>query len=161
MKKPYKIEAREFGKGRPSVESFADLTAATQFIKDRWQGAEYVDGADQFHTDYCSYTLRGFVLADVGRFSFEGDDRVFTFNSAKPVCAPASRKCEDDSCDGAHCTKCGGHFADFYHGGPVCLACSVEDDDPPSPSDGFDPRAPFPHPSDPHWSSPDADFARW
>lgn len=46
-----------------------------------------------------------------------------------PVCQP-SRRCQDDSCDGAHCRVCGGHFLDFYHGGPVCTFCQLDLDQP-------------------------------
>jgi hypothetical protein len=31
--------------------------------------------------------------------------------------------CIDDSCDGNHCRVCGCHFADWYHGGPICDSC--------------------------------------
>lgn len=177
MKTKFRIEAREEGRGRPSVTRFADLVQAEAFIKARWQGAEYVDGPDAFHTDYCSYVLRGFTLGDVGAFSFDGLDRVFTFKSSakpKPVCA---KTCQDDSCDGSHCAACGGHFIDFYQTAhKICRECATERATQEAEenwqadrcanaqgcdSNGYDLRAPFPHASDPHWSSPEADFARW
>jgi len=35
--------------------------------------------------------------------------------------------CMDDSCDGAHCSVCGCHFADFYLStpNPVCDGCEL------------------------------------
>jgi hypothetical protein len=176
-----KIHSREFGRGKPSVNTFATLTDAAAFIKARWQGAEYCDGDANFHTDYCTYELRGFTLSQIGRFSFDEGDRLFTFNSDKPVCttaqqARAARRCNIEDCDGGHCRVCGGHFVDHYHGvggGHVCTECDDEArersereaDDAEArclgAHDGFDPRAPFPHASDPHWSDPRADFAHF
>lgn len=36
-------------------------------------------------------------------------------------------KCNDDSCDGSHCRRCGGHFFWFYSSATICSECiSVE-----------------------------------
>ena len=79
MKKPYSIKAREFGRGPAHVARFATLSAASQYIRDRWQGPEYIDGAASFHTDYCTYTLCGFALADIGKVSWHGIEDGFPY----------------------------------------------------------------------------------
>ncbi len=36
-------------------------------------------------------------------------------------------RCNDDSCDGAHCRRCGGHFLDFYNTDlKYCQSCEQE-----------------------------------
>lgn len=157
------IYSKEFGRGPASRDTFTTVEAASAYIKDRWQGVEYCDGPAVFHTDYCTYTLKGFTLEDVGVFGRDGEDRTFVFISdAKPV-TPHPRACKVDDCDGAHCRKCGGHFLDFHNLAlTLCDACGQEAADAAEfhclRSDGFDARAPFPHASDPHWSDPRADF---
>ena len=37
-----------------------------------------------------------------------------------------SKPCNDDSCDGGHCTRCGGHFFDFYSEDKMCDMCKME-----------------------------------
>jgi hypothetical protein len=39
-----------------------------------------------------------------------------------------SKPCTDDSCDGAHCTVCNGHFIDWYGGRGECSSCQGLDD---------------------------------
>lgn len=35
-----------------------------------------------------------------------------------------SKPCLDDSCDGSHCSVCGGHFVDFHnHNLTICDQC--------------------------------------
>jgi hypothetical protein len=85
MKKPYKIKSREFGRGRPMVESFATLEQASAYIQERWQGIEYRDGIDGFHSDYCTYELVGFTFNDIGKITIEDPSdpyysRFFVFN---------------------------------------------------------------------------------
>lgn len=36
-------------------------------------------------------------------------------------------RCQDDSCDGSHCRKCGGHFMDFYTSATICSSCEMEE----------------------------------
>jgi hypothetical protein len=36
--------------------------------------------------------------------------------------------CTDDSCDGAHCVTCGGHFADFHGARGECSSCQNLDE---------------------------------
>lgn len=73
MKKPYQIKGREQGRGKPWVEKFATLPEAQTYIKARWQGVDYMDGNDGFHTDASTYELIGFSLKDVGTISWKGE----------------------------------------------------------------------------------------
>ena len=66
-RKTFKVTCKEEGRGKPSSESFATLAEARDYIRDRWQGPEYIDGPASFHTDYCTYKLTGFTLADIGK----------------------------------------------------------------------------------------------
>jgi hypothetical protein len=68
MSKPYKVQNREFGRGPVHTESFATLQEAQDYIKEHWQGADYMDGRYGFHTDYCQFSLVGFTLQDIGRY---------------------------------------------------------------------------------------------
>lgn len=78
----YSIRHREEGRGRWATTRFSTLAAASQYIQDRWQGAEYMDGSDGFHTDYCEYELRGFTLADIGTIGWHDDAyRTFAFRN--------------------------------------------------------------------------------
>jgi hypothetical protein len=65
-KKTFIVRCREFGRGPIDVHRFATLADASQYIRDRWQGADYIDGPASFHTDYCTYQLSGFALDDIG-----------------------------------------------------------------------------------------------
>jgi len=78
MKAKLSIACREEGLGRPSIERFNNLADASKYIQDRWQGAEYMDGSDGFHTDYCEYTLRGFTLKDIGVIGWDDDGQCRT-----------------------------------------------------------------------------------
>jgi len=48
-------------------KSFATLPELQEYIKARWQGPDYIDGPNGFHTDYCRYTLQGCALCDLGK----------------------------------------------------------------------------------------------
>lgn len=72
-KKPFKVEGREFGRGPKWTDSFATLAEAQAHVKSHWQGAEYIDGPQAFHTDYSTFTLVGFSLRDIGTFYTEDD----------------------------------------------------------------------------------------
>lgn len=80
--KPYKVQSQELGRGPWNTESFATLAEAARYIKDRWQGPDYMDGDASFHTDYCRYRLVGFKLSDIGekRWDDEFGCYEFTFN---------------------------------------------------------------------------------
>jgi len=91
----YTIHAREFGRRPASVSRFRSLDKAAQYIRDRWQGAEYIDGRDVFHTDFCQYRLIGFDLRDIGKLGWEEEGghswRTFAFN--EPQAAPLAEDC--------------------------------------------------------------------
>lgn len=74
-RKTFKVTGKEEGRGKPFSESFATLAEARDYIRDRWQGAEYVDGKASFHTDYCTYKCIGFTLADVGLYRATSSDQ--------------------------------------------------------------------------------------
>ena len=84
-KKAFKIECREQGRGKPSVSSFATLVEAAKYVQSQWQGADYADGINGFHSDYATFDLIGFTLKDIGRFYFTDDDcREFAFFDFDP-----------------------------------------------------------------------------
>jgi hypothetical protein len=58
---------REEGRDPALHRLFETLKDAQTYVKERWQGTDYIDGDDEFHTDYCTYTLFGFKLKDIGR----------------------------------------------------------------------------------------------
>jgi hypothetical protein len=66
-RKPYKIVSKEEGRGKAHRESFATLPEARDYVRDHWQGPDYIDGPDGFHTDYSTFALIGFTLADIGK----------------------------------------------------------------------------------------------
>jgi hypothetical protein len=90
-KKPYSIKAMEQGRIPAGTDKFATLAEASQFIQDRWQGAEYIDCREEFHTDYCTYTLRGFTLRDIGIMGVEEGCRTFTFHPLEALAARPAR----------------------------------------------------------------------
>lgn len=49
------------------TERFKTLAEVQAYVRDRWEGVEYIDSAVGFHTDYCSYTLIHCTLRDLGR----------------------------------------------------------------------------------------------
>jgi hypothetical protein len=83
--RPYKISCREEGRGKKTTKSFSTLDQASAYIQEYWQGVEYKDGPDGFHTDYSEYTLHGFTFKDIGHTVFEGTWPVdFKFNTPIP-----------------------------------------------------------------------------
>ncbi len=80
MASKYSISSKEFGRGPATVRRFGTLEAATEYIKGQWQGRDYVDSADSFHSDYCTFTLSGFNLKDVGTFYVDRYDPEFPVN---------------------------------------------------------------------------------
>jgi hypothetical protein len=62
----YKIEVREEGREPATERRFSTLKAVQSYIKERWQGVEYMDSYEYFHTDYCTFDLFYFTLADLG-----------------------------------------------------------------------------------------------
>lgn len=62
----YRVRSQEEGRGPVDTKSFATLVEASRYIQEIWQGADYVDSDDAFHTDYCTYRISGFKLSDIG-----------------------------------------------------------------------------------------------
>ena len=80
-KKPFSINVKEFGRGKPTVERFATLAEASKYVQSQWQGADYVEGNAGFHSDSCTFGLIGFTIKDIGQFYFTDDDcREYRFN---------------------------------------------------------------------------------
>ncbi len=83
-KKAFGLKSKEFGRGPAHTKRFATLAELAAAVKDQWQGADYIDGPGGFHTDYCTFTLIGAKLADIGKTTIEVEFgfpyREFTFN---------------------------------------------------------------------------------
>jgi hypothetical protein len=67
----YTVRFQEEGRGPVTVRSFPTLKGVQAYVRERWQGVEYMDGRDTFHTDYCLYWLQGVTLYELG--SHAGD----------------------------------------------------------------------------------------
>ena len=97
----FTIKSKEFGRGPAHVESFfSTLAGVVKYIKGQWQGADYIDGDYGFHTDYCTFSLGGFTLKDIGDFTYPDDGggscyREFTF---KPELIEAGNALCDACC---------------------------------------------------------------
>lgn len=92
----YVVKNQEEGRGKWHRESFKMLEDAAKYIRDRWQGTEYMNGARAFHTDYCLFECVGFSLFDIGHMG-ERDEygwREFKFNG--PAVCPV---CQDSACE--------------------------------------------------------------
>jgi hypothetical protein len=81
IKKPYALSCKEFGRGKPTITKFATLSELAKAINEQWQGAEYIDGSSIFHTDFCTFSITGAELSDLGRFFISDDCRDFSFHS--------------------------------------------------------------------------------
>jgi hypothetical protein len=62
----YSVEVREEGRGKPAIRRFATLSELQKYVRDRWQGVEYMDGPVGFHNDYATFDLVGAKLSDLG-----------------------------------------------------------------------------------------------
>jgi len=78
-KHPYRI-AYEGMDGNASTQ-FVTLEEAAKYVKDRWQGIDYMDTGHGFHNDHGRFVLFGFVLKDIGKVEGEGVARTFVFNN--------------------------------------------------------------------------------
>lgn len=79
--RPYKLKSREFGRGPAHIQRFSTLAGAAQAVKEQWQGADYMDGEETFHTDYCTFECVGFKLTDIGTRHWNPEGFwEFTFN---------------------------------------------------------------------------------
>jgi len=71
----YKVIGREEGQGKPFVRSFKTLAELQAYVRDRWEGPDYIDGPASFHNDYCTFRITGAMLADLGnRLGLPGTD---------------------------------------------------------------------------------------
>lgn len=66
-RKRFAVSNQEFGRGPRDIHQFDSLKDLAKYVKDRWQGPEYIDGEVSFHTDYCTYELHRCKLADLGK----------------------------------------------------------------------------------------------
>ncbi len=64
-----------------SSKQFPTLEAAAAYVKERWQGVDYMDGIESFHTDYARYALFGFRLTDIGKLISGANGREFEFHN--------------------------------------------------------------------------------
>ena len=62
----YSIEVREEGRGPATIRKFENLWDVQKYVRDRWQGVEYIDGPNAFHSDYCTFDMYGAMLRDLG-----------------------------------------------------------------------------------------------
>lgn len=89
MARRYVIVSQELGRGPLYKKSFSKLWSALKYVRSQWQGVDYVDGSDGFHTDYSTFRLRGFSLRDIGVFGHEDDGcrtyRFFTYEELKKL----------------------------------------------------------------------------
>ncbi len=83
-KQPYKIKIREFGRGPATVKRFATLGAASAEVLAHWQGPDYVNGPASFHTDYSTFELVGFELADIAEKKIHQEHYGYD-NEGKPI----------------------------------------------------------------------------
>ena len=61
MNKPFALIGREFGRGKPFAKKCNTLVELAAAVKEQWQGADYIDGDNGFHTDYSTtYSLATF-----------------------------------------------------------------------------------------------------
>jgi hypothetical protein len=96
MKKPYTIWGREEGRGPSFHRRFDTLAELQTYIKDRWQGAEYIDGPAEFHTDYVAYDFWGATLADLGnRRGPQGTDEYWEWEWKDLSVRPADKLKEE------------------------------------------------------------------
>src|SRR5689334_252769 len=59
-------------------KNFSTLFLLQQYVKARWQGPDYIDGPNTFHSDYCQYTVTGCSFNDLGnRNGLPGTDEYF------------------------------------------------------------------------------------
>ncbi len=62
----YSVRFREEGRGPWTTRKFKTLAALQEYVRDRWQGPDYIEGPKLWHTDYTAFELGGAVLTDLG-----------------------------------------------------------------------------------------------
>jgi len=45
---------------------FTSLKDVQTYVRERWEGPDYIDGEASWHNDYCTFELEGATLADLG-----------------------------------------------------------------------------------------------
>jgi hypothetical protein len=66
MASKYKYTVTYRGMDGRSVNRFSTLQTLQQYVRDRWEGTDYIDSSAGFHNDYGRFTLTGCTLADLG-----------------------------------------------------------------------------------------------
>jgi hypothetical protein len=61
-------------------EPFRSMAALQKWVRDHWQGAEFIDGPAEFHTDYVRWTIVGATLADLGHRGPHGTDEYWDWS---------------------------------------------------------------------------------
>jgi len=85
-----KYAVRYNGVDGSMTKRFSKLADVQEYVKARWQGADYIDSTNSFHTDYARYTLSGCTLADLGHRGPAGTDDWYEWtwlDSANPSAA--------------------------------------------------------------------------
>ena len=81
MAAKYAVTSKEEGRGKATRRTFSKLADLQRYVKDRWEGADYIDGPADFHGDYATFHLVGCTLADLGkRAGAHGTDEYFEWN---------------------------------------------------------------------------------
>jgi hypothetical protein len=62
----YSVRSREEGRGPSTVRKFKTLVELQTYVRDRWEGLEYIDGPCSWHNDYCTFEMSGATLAELG-----------------------------------------------------------------------------------------------
>lgn len=75
----FSVIVKEEGRGKGDRTFFTTLAKAAEYVRDRWEGADYIDGPASFHNDYCTFTLVGFTLRDIGTIRIVDGCREFRF----------------------------------------------------------------------------------
>jgi hypothetical protein len=89
----FKILSCEEGRGKPHTERFPTLESAALYIKERWEGVDYIDGPASFHTDYSTYELVGFLLKDIGKTLYgTGDEAGYRIGFEFKIDAPGRHR---------------------------------------------------------------------
>ncbi len=62
----FTVAFREEGRGKEYRHSFSKLEDLQKYVRDRWEGPDYIEGPSEWHTDYAAFRLIGCTLADLG-----------------------------------------------------------------------------------------------
>lgn len=98
-KAAYSIRSKEFGRGKAHVRRFTTLAGLQEAVKAQWQGVEYIDGPASFHSDYCTFTISGATLKDLGHRD-PNDRWYWLWNDLTATPAPAPVQVSYDEATG-------------------------------------------------------------